>query len=298
VGVITNIGSAHAGLLGGTEGIARAKGELIEALPDDGLAVLDADDAFTERIAARAPAGTRILRVSARGTHGADVVASGIKLDHEVRPSFTLETPWGRAPVRLGVHGDHQVVNALLAAAVALDRGVALAAAVAGLERVRPAPWRMEVLRTPAGAIVLNDAYNANPASTEAALRAFVEIDTAGRRVAVLGEMRELGTHSADEHARIGHLVGELGIDVVVVVGPEAEPLAAAAKAHPDVEVRVATDAEHALDEVRAALRADDDAVLVKASRAVGLERVAHALTEPVGRSGTEPVGRSGTEPA
>ncbi|MET0626960.1 MAG: UDP-N-acetylmuramoyl-tripeptide--D-alanyl-D-alanine ligase [Acidimicrobiia bacterium] len=298
VGVITNVGLAHAGPLGGPEGIARAKGELFEALPADGLGVLDADDAATVGIAARTDA--RVVLVSARATPGSDVRADEVRLDGEVRPRFTMHTPWGSGPVGLSVHGEHQIVNALLAATVALDHGVPFEAVVAGLESAHPAAWRMEVLHTPGGAVVLHDAYNANPASTEAALRALAQLDTNGRRVAVLGEMRELGAYSEPEHTRIGHLVAALGIDVLVSVGPETKPLAAAAHADDaDIDVHVVADAPGALDAVRSVL-GDDDAVLVKGSRAVGLESVAHALgarTERPRRSGTEPVRRSGTEP-
>ncbi|HEX5587567.1 MAG TPA: UDP-N-acetylmuramoyl-tripeptide--D-alanyl-D-alanine ligase [Acidimicrobiia bacterium] len=277
VGVITNVGLAHAGPLGGPEGVAQAKGELFEALPADGLGVLDADDAASAGIAARTDA--RVLLVSARGTAAADVRADAVTLDGEVRPRFTIHTPWGSGAVRLAVHGEHQVVNALLAATVALDHGVPFAAAVAGLESVRPAAWRMEVLHTPSGAVVLHDAYNANPASTEAALRALAQVDTNGRRVAVLGEMRELGPYSEPEHARIGHLVAALGIDVLVSVGPETTPLAAAAHADDAaIDVHQVADAPGALDAVRSVLGADD-AVLVKGSRAVGLESVAQALS-------------------
>jgi UDP-N-acetylmuramoyl-tripeptide--D-alanyl-D-alanine ligase len=274
VGVITNIGMAHAGRLGGRAGVARVKGELFEALPASGLAVLDADDDASDGLAGRTSA--RVVRVSARGTPGADVRARDVSVDGELRPSFVLESSWGSAPVRLSVHGDHQVVNALLAAAVALEAGVAAADVAAGLQAVRPAAWRMEVLHAARGVVVLHDAYNANPSSTEAALRALAQLDTDGRRVAVLGEMLELGEHSEQEHARIGHMVATLGIDELVAVGPEAAPLAAAAR-DGDVAVEAVDDAPAALDAVLASI-GPGDAVLVKGSRAVGLEHVAHAL--------------------
>jgi UDP-N-acetylmuramoyl-tripeptide--D-alanyl-D-alanine ligase len=284
-GVITNIGMAHAGLLGGRAGIAQAKGELFEALPPDGVAVLDADDAASGGLAARTAA--RVLRVSARDTAAADVRARDVSLDAELRPSFSVESAWGNAHVHLSVHGDHQVVNALLAAAVALDAGVAPVAVAAGLEAVRPAPWRMEVLHAPRGVLVLHDAYNANPSSTEVALRALAQIDTKGRRVAVLGEMRELGAHSEEEHARIGRMVADLGIDELVAVGPETAPLAAAAGGG-DVDVEVVADATAALEALLATI-GPGDSVLVKGSRAVGLERVAHALApSPTPKEGVQ----------
>ena len=281
VGVITNIGMAHAGPLGGPAGIARVKGELFEALPTDGIGVLDANDPATPGLTARTTA--RVLLVSARAAGlDADVRARDVKLDTELRAAFVVESPWGSGPVQLSVHGDHQVVNALLAATVALSSGVPFDSMVSGLESVRPAEWRMEVVHTPSGLVVLHDAYNANPSSTEAALRALAQLDVGGRRVAVLGEMRELGEHSEQEHARIGRLVAELGIEVLVAVGAEARPLADAAadagSAQAEhLDVHAVRDADAALRELRGLVDADD-AVLVKGSRAVGLEQVANAF--------------------
>jgi UDP-N-acetylmuramoyl-tripeptide--D-alanyl-D-alanine ligase len=275
-GIITNIGLAHAGPLGGPAGVAQAKGELFEALPAGGLAVLDAGDAAAPGLAARTAA--RVLRVGVGDIAGADVRATAVTHDELLHPSFVLESAWGRAPVRLGVHGDHLVVNALLAAAVALDAGRDVEAVVAGLESVKPAPWRMDLVRTATGGVIVNDAYNANPASTAAALRALALVATGGRHIAVLGDMRELGEHSVDEHARIGLLAAELGVDVVVAVGGETGPLADAAAAGSVAVTRV-PDAAGAIDAVRA-LVAPGDAVLVKGSRAVGLEDVVRALVD------------------
>ncbi len=293
VGVITNVGLAHAETLGGPAGVALTKGELFEALPKRGLGVLDADDAATTGIAARTSA--LVVQVSARGTAGVDIRAADITLDGELRPAFTLETPWGTGRVQLSVHGDHQVVNALQAAAVALHLQVPFADVVGGLEAAQPAPWRMEILHTPTGAVVLNDAYNANPSSMAAAVRALAQIDTDGRRVAVLGDMRELGEHSAEEHGRLGRLAAQLGIDVVVAVGAEAAPIAEAAERNDATRVVVVADAEGALQAMRELLQ-HDDAVLVKGSRAVGLE----ALADAIARGDVVGAGRStdGPQPA
>jgi UDP-N-acetylmuramoyl-tripeptide--D-alanyl-D-alanine ligase len=274
VGVITRIGMAHAGLLGGPEGVARTKGELLEALDAQGLAVLDADDPFTPGLVARTSA--RVVTVSAN--QGADVRAHAIELDDELRPTFLLETPWGSGPVRLAVRGAHQVTNAALAATVGLSHGVPFPALVESLGAVEPAPWRMEVSRAPSGALVIDDCYNANPSSATAAVGALAQVNAAGRRIAVLGEMLELGDHSAEEHAALGRLVAERGIDVLVVVGDEAAPTAAAARAIGGVEVYEAADAAAAAALVVPIVR-DRDVVLVKGSRAVGLEAVARELT-------------------
>jgi UDP-N-acetylmuramoyl-tripeptide--D-alanyl-D-alanine ligase len=273
VGVITNIGLAHAGPLGGRAGVARAKGELLEALDPHGLAVLDAGDPETAGLAARTAA--RILLISA-GDAAADVRALDVDLDAELRPRFRLESPWGGGRVELAVRGTHQVVNATLAAAVALARGVAFDDVAVGLATVVPAPWRMEVARTPVGIVVLDDAYNANPSSMAAALEALARVEVPGRRLAVLGEMRELGDLSEAEHAAVGALVAATAVDALVAVGPEAAPLAAAARAA-GVAVTEVPDAATALDAARG-FALPGDAVLVKGSRAVGLELVATAL--------------------
>ena len=294
VGVITNIGLAHAGPLGGRAGVARVKGELLEALDADGLAVLDADDPETPGLATRTAA--RVLLVSVEADAGsvlerkagsdAEVRSSGITLDADLRPTFTLESPWGGGTVALAVRGAHQVVNATLAAAVALARGVAFADVAAGLATVQPAPWRMEVVRTADDVMVLDDSYNANPSSMAAALEALARVDVPGRRLAVLGEMRELGAVSEREHAALGVLVGTTTVDALVAVGPEAAPLAAAAR-RAGVPVTEVPDAAAALEAVTAFVVAGD-AVLVKGSHAVGLELVATALRE----SRTEEVDR------
>ena len=273
VGVITRIGMAHAGLLGGPEGVARTKGELLEALDAQGLAVLDADDPFTPGLVARTSA--RVVTVSANP--GADLRAHAIELDDELRPTFLLETPWGSGSVRLAVRGAHQVTNAALAAAVGLAHGVPFPELAESLATVEPAPWRMEVSRAPSGALVIDDSYNANPSSTAAAVGALAQVNTTGRRIAVLGEMLELGDHSEEEHAALGRLVAERGIDVLVVVGAEAAPAAAAARAAGSIEVHEVADAA-AAGALVAPMVHDRDVVLVKGSRAVGLEAVARVL--------------------
>jgi UDP-N-acetylmuramoyl-tripeptide--D-alanyl-D-alanine ligase len=273
VGVITNIGLAHAGPLGGRSGVAKAKGELLESLPEVGTAVLDAGDPETPGLVARTDA--TVVLVSA-GDADADVRATDVVLDAELRPTFMLSTPWGRGTIALAVRGAHQVVNASLAAAVALDAGVSIDAVATGLATVQPAPWRMEVAQTDDGLVVLDDAYNANPSSMSAALDALARVDVPGRHLAVLGEMRELGSLSVTEHEDLGDLVATTGVDALVAVGPETAPLAEHARAA-GVAVTEVPDAATALDAVREYVRSGD-AVLVKGSRAVGLELVATAL--------------------
>lgn len=264
VGVVTNVGLAHTEMLGDLDGVARAKAELIESLPTTGTAVLNADD---RRVSAMAAASAARVLTYAVVAAGADVRAENRTVDDVLRPRFRLVSPWGAADVRLAVSGAHHVANALAAAAAALAVGAPLDAVVTGLGRARLSPWRMELSRTAGGGIVLNDAYNANPASTEAALRALATL-AARRRVAVLGPMLELGRHSAGEHRRIAALARALGIDVVIAVGAPAY-------------------GADNVDSVEAAAAAvgpvgEGDAVLVKGSRAAGLERLAAALVGDV----------------
>jgi UDP-N-acetylmuramoyl-tripeptide--D-alanyl-D-alanine ligase len=273
IGVVTNVGLAHAEHLGGLAGAAKAMGELLASLPAGGLAVLNADDASTASF--NLPEGVAV--VTAGTAAGADYRIEDLHLDADLHPSFVMRGERVTVPL----HGEHQARNAALALAVAhRGFGMDLRAAAAGLAAVRPARWRLEVHAGPDGVTVLNDAYNANPASMDAALRALAVTATAGRRIAVLGDMRELGVHNDDAHAGIGRLAAQLGIDVLVGVGSGGHAIAAAARDVP--EVRTAADAADALRVVRAVV-APGDTVLVKASRVVGLEVVAEQLA---GKSG------------
>lgn len=257
VGVVTTVGVSHAEFFGTVEDIARAKGELIEALPEEGTAVLNADVPLVA-----AMAGLAVARVLTFGLNTGDVRAEGVTLDDDLRPRFRLRSPWGDAAVSLPVSGHHQVTNALAAAAAALACDTPLEDVAAGLGDAHVSPWRMQLERSPSGALVLNDTYNANPLSTEAALRGLAALP-AERRTALLGVMAELGDVSRAEHARIGALATELGIRVISVAAPEygGEP---------------AADADDALAKLGPV--GPGDAVLVKGSRAAGLESVAGTL--------------------
>ena len=274
VGIVTNIGLAHAGLLGGASGIAAVKAELLEALPADGLAVLDATDVHTPALAGRTRA--RVVRIATQATHDADVSVRALMLDDELRPSFELVTPVGAVPVRLQVRGAHQVMNAAMAGAVAAELGVPLSEVAEGLGRAEAAPGRMQLARTPHGVTVLDDTYNASPTSTEAALRALAALPVDGRRFAVLGEMRELGPEADDAHREVGRLATELGVDVIVV-GHASRHIAVGARAAGTTAAVEVDDADAAITAAAERLT-PGDAVLVKASRAVGLDRVAAAL--------------------
>jgi UDP-N-acetylmuramoyl-tripeptide--D-alanyl-D-alanine ligase len=262
IGVVTTVGLAHTELFGSLASVAEAKGELVEALPAGGTAVLNGDVDLVAAMADRTAA-----RVLLFGRVAGDVTASDVEVDDDLRAAFRLHSPWGEASVRLGVRGEHQVANALAAAAGSLAAGASLDDVVAGLADVDPSPWRMDLRRVPSGAVVLNDAYNANPASTEAALRALARVP-ARRRLAVLGPMAELGPHAVVEHGRIVSLAAGLQVRVVAVGAPVYPP-----------------DVEHVPD-IDGALAAlgpvgDGDAVLVKGSRIAGLERLADRLSAP-----------------
>jgi UDP-N-acetylmuramoyl-tripeptide--D-alanyl-D-alanine ligase len=274
IGVVLNVGLAHVGEFGSRQAIAAAKGELVEALPADGVAVLNADDPLVTAMAARTAA-----RVLTFGLGPADVRATEVRL-LDGRPVFELATPAGSAEVRLPLHGAHHVGNALAAAAVGHDLGMSAGQIAAALGAAVPrSRWRMEVTTRADGVTVVNDAYNANPDSMRAALAATVAIAGERRRWAVLGEMRELGESSAAEHAALGRLVADMDISRLIVVGEGARPtlagaLGARSWTH---EPEFAVDVDAAVGLLRAQL-VPADVVLVKASRAIGLERVAAEL--------------------
>lgn len=262
IGVVTTVDAVHTELFGDISQVAVAKGELIEHLPPSGTAVLNDANPLVAAMASRARAA--VLRY---GSDRAEVQASGIAVDDELRAAFRMHTPWGEAPVRLAIRGEHHVGNALAAACAALALGVDLEAVVAGLGDAELSPWRMDLRVAPSGARVLNDAYNAGPASMEAALRALVRLD-AVRHVAVLGPMAELGDHSAVAHQRIAEVAAELGVQIVAIGAPEYEGLTVEHVADQE-------QARAAIEPLRAA-----DAVLVKGSRVAGLERLAQALLD------------------
>ncbi|MEV0437447.1 UDP-N-acetylmuramoyl-tripeptide--D-alanyl-D-alanine ligase [Streptomyces spectabilis] len=277
IGLVLNVGTAHIGEFGGREQIAEAKGELVESLPADGTAILNADDPLVRAMASRTRARVLFFGEAA----DADVRAENVRLTENGQPAFTLHTPSGCSDVRLRLYGEHHVSNALAAAAVAHDLGmpvdeIALALSEAGtLSR-----WRMEVTERPDGVTVVNDAYNANPESMRAALRALAAMGRGRRTWAVLGHMAELGDEGLAEHDAVGRLAVRLNVNKLVAVGGrEASWLQLGAYnegSWGEESVHV-SDAQAAIDLLRSELR-PGDVVLVKASRSVGLESVAQTL--------------------
>jgi UDP-N-acetylmuramoyl-tripeptide--D-alanyl-D-alanine ligase len=278
VSIALMVGSAHLGEFGSREAIARTKGEIVEALRPDGLAVLNADDPLVSAMAGRTAAAVRRFGESP----DADVRASEVEVDGSGRASFLLGDETGTARVSLRLVGAHQVTNALAVATVARHLGMPLPDVAAALSEATPTSrWRMEVTERADGVTVINDAYNANPESVRAALKALVGIAGPRRSWAVLGEMRELGEASLSEHDAIGRLAVRLDVDRLVAVGEGARALHLGA-AHegswgresmwvPDVPAAVAL--------VTAEVQ-PGDVVLVKGSRAVGLEALAQALLD------------------
>lgn len=264
IAVITAVEQVHTELFGSIDEVAVAKRELVEALPESGTAVLNVANPYVAAMAAHAPGP--VIRV---GAAGADVVADDVVLDDELRAAFTLRSPWGSVPVRLGVRGLHNVGNALLALAVAGVAGVPIDAAAAALAAPVLSPWRMEVVRTPTGATVINDAYNAGPASMRAAIDALAALPATGRKVAVLGVMAELGPDEGAAHERVADQARAAGIEVIAV----AAPLYGERAVH--VPDRPAACAE--LGDL-----GPNDAVVVKGSRVAGLEQLVALLVEPV----------------
>jgi UDP-N-acetylmuramoyl-tripeptide--D-alanyl-D-alanine ligase len=275
VGVVTGVGLAHMEMFGTLEVVADAKAELVEALDEDGTAVLNADDPVVRGFAQRTKAGVVLYGVS----DDAQVRGEDVVLDVLGRPSFTLRAPGGEERVELPLSGEHMVSNALAASAVGVALGLSVAECAAGLKDARLSPWRMEVFEGAGGIRIVNDAYNANPTSMAAALKASRWMAKDARSIAVLGEMAELGSRGPVEHERVGELVARLGIDHLIVVGPGAAAIAMGAEregVEPERIVRVGT-VEEAVEEVRRLARRGD-VVLLKGSRVAGLEMAAEAL--------------------
>lgn len=276
VGIALNVGSAHVGEFGDRDAIALAKSEIVQALSADGIAVLNADD---PRVAAMADV-TQARVVTFGESSGADVRMSALSLDERARASFTLSFAGEEAHVRLALSGEHMAANAAAAAAAAVSLGLPLAGVADSLSRAQPqSRWRMEVRDTPDGVTVINDAYNANPESVRAALKSLVAMATPGRTWAVLGEMLELGDESTEAHDSIGRLAVRLDVDKLIAVGEGARAihLGAAHEGSWGEESAWVPDVDAAIEMLSAQL-APGDVVLVKASRAAGLEKVAQAL--------------------
>jgi UDP-N-acetylmuramoyl-tripeptide--D-alanyl-D-alanine ligase len=256
IGVVTAVAAAHTERVGGLDGVAKAKGELVEALPSLGTAILNADDARVVQMASRTSAS--VLTYGASAT--ADVAMTSHTVDDAGYVSMSVASPWGSVDVCVPAPGAHMASNALAALAIAGVCGVSMDDAARGLESAQLSPMRMETHVTVHGATVVADCYNANPASVAAALHTLAKM-RAARRVAILGVMAELADAKM-EHERIAALAAELGVEVFAV----GTDLYGA----PVIEIEAAV---QMLDELGA-----DAVALVKGSRVARLERVVSAL--------------------
>jgi UDP-N-acetylmuramoyl-tripeptide--D-alanyl-D-alanine ligase len=285
--VVLNVGAAHLGEFGSRQAIADTKAELPQAVPETGTVILNVDDPAVAAMANKTAA--KVVRVS-RTSGAADVWAGPVVLDELARPRFTLHAGARKVEVALGVSGDHQVANALCAAAVAMECGAGAGQAAAALAGAGPvSSHRMQVSSRADGVTVIDDSYNANPDSMRAALQALAWIARGPgqprRSWAVLGEMAELGPEAITEHDRIGRLAVRLDVSRLVVVG-EGRPMSAmhhgavmegAWGSEAEKGATLVADADAAVALLDAELRSGD-VVLIKASNAAGLGRVADAL--------------------
>lgn len=287
IGVVLNVGTAHVGEFGSREAIGKAKAELVQALPATGFAVLNADDPIVWDMASQTRAHVIGVGESAQAT----VRALDISLDPQGRASFTLVTDQGTAPVALRFHGEHHVSNALAVAAVALAVGMAPGDVATALGDARPlSRWRMEVHERADGVTIVNDAYNANPDSMRAALKALAAMGLGRRTWAVLGEMLELGSESIAEHDALGRLAVHLGVSRLVAVGQGARPIDSGAldegaSDSSDSDRGESTwvpDTDAAYELLRQRV-APGDVVLVKSSRDAGLRWLGDRLLEDSG---------------
>jgi UDP-N-acetylmuramoyl-tripeptide--D-alanyl-D-alanine ligase len=278
VGVITNIGTAHYELLGSLENIAKAKGELLEALPKDGLAVLNREDSWSV-----------FLGEKLRKKRGVRVLYYGFGRDADVRAENLVKSLEGvgfkliyqgqKQEVSLPLPGEHNVLNSLAAAAVGCSLGMTLPEIARGLSRATISEKRLEKRRGIGGSIIINDTYNANPASMKASLG--VLSSAPGRRIAVLGDMRELGPLTEAGHREIGRYIVEKGIDYLFTVGELARWIGEEARGRGMDSARIysySTNRE-AGEKLRSLLR-EGDVVLLKGSRIMALEEVAESLWE------------------
>lgn len=274
IGLITGIGQTHIELLGSVEAIAKAKGELIERLPDIGTAVLNSDDEWFEELAKIA--GSNMLTF---GLRGGDLRAENLSLDSAGRATFRIVGEGLKLDIALPVPGRHNVSNALGAAAVGLACGMTGDEIAAGLSDFVLPGMRMEISRTPGGVIVINDAYNASPDSMGAALDALTDMSVNGRRIAVLGDMLELGNVAEGLHRALGEKVAEKELDLLVTVGELGEYIAEGARQAGHSPQRVKSfDSANGVGEYLADILEPGDIVLVKASRGMRMEKIVERI--------------------
>lgn len=277
IGVITNIGVSHMELLGSRENIARAKAELLEALPHTGIAILNNDDEYTPLLKSIGMLEERGLKVHSYGSsESASVHAKDIKFDSNACANFKAETQAGDiTPIELSIPGEHNIMNALAAYSAGLAMGIEPSDIALGLSEAKAGSMRMEIVHANNGITIINDAYNANPDSMRASLCTLTTLDTNGRRVAVLGDMGELGDDEYQHHVDVGTFAAKMNLDMLVCIGTlslgiksgalAADMDSSKVKSFPSIE-----DAQQFLTKYIE----EGDLVLIKASRFMELERL------------------------
>ncbi|MCZ9883873.1 UDP-N-acetylmuramoyl-tripeptide--D-alanyl-D-alanine ligase [Arthrobacter sp. B2a2-09] len=283
IGVVLCVGTAHAGEFGGVENIAKAKGELVEALGQDGTAVINLDDTRVAAMVSRTHA--KVLGTTATGVSGSAVEARNADIDEDGHPEFELLLPDGGVPhpVHSKLIGAHHITNLLAAAAAAFAAGLPAAGIADSLSEQSPASrWRMERTERADGVTIINDAYNANPESMRAALRTLADLGQGRRTWAVLGAMLELGEDSIREHTAVGTQVVRLNISRLVVVGREARSLyiSAIQEGSWGDECSFTETADEAYELLQAELE-PGDLVLFKSSNGVGLRYLGDRIALP-----------------
>lgn len=279
IGVVTNVGPVHVEFLGSLAGVAAAKAELIEELPAHGTAVLNGDDPHVAAMAKQTDAEVVTFGLQPHvDIQAYDVVSLGFE-----GLTFRVRTPLGELNVKTPLLGEHNVYNALATIAVAQACGLTNNEIEAGLKDIRLTGMRLEVIKLRDEITLLNDAYNASPASMRAALRTLRQLP-GKRKAAVLGDMLELGEYAQQEHEELGHQAAASGVDRLIVLGRWAEVVAAAAQRSgiPAEAITQCDDAAEAAQAVADWMSAHD-VILVKASRGLQLERVVNFLLQHCG---------------
>ena len=275
IGILTNVGSAHIEFLGSREAIAEEKGDLLASLPADGTAVVGLD----EPVAFAQSTRTNARVLSFGRTPRADLRASAVRFVDDGTFVFVLETPFGRGEIRVPGLSETIVENALAAAGGAFSAGASFEAVATGLVNHRGVPGRMQPHSLPGDVLVIDDSYNANPQSMRDALETLARLETRGQRIAVLGQMGELGDEGHAAHRECGQLAGSLGLDELFSIGPMAELVAEGAREMGLAADRIHVEDDH--DSLARSLRAriaKGDRILVKGSRAARMERIIEAL--------------------
>jgi UDP-N-acetylmuramoyl-tripeptide--D-alanyl-D-alanine ligase len=272
VAIVTNVGIAHIEFMGTREAIAAEKGALAEAVSADGTVILNADDPFSQGIAERTRARVVLAGIESGFVRASEVSQSSTGCE------FTILEGAHRCRAQLPVPGIHMVQNAMLAVAAGRAFGLSLEDCAAGLASTPLTKARLQIKEIN-GIQFIDDSYNANPDSMKAALRTLVELDTDGRRIAVLGEMSELGEESESGHRQVGEAAAAFGVDELIAVGATGEGMARAAQ-EAGLKKSIAVDDAGEAAELLRETASPGDLILVKGSRSARMERVLETFSK------------------